>query len=225
MSREFPVWLQGGIPITATAVTGNLTVTGQTSAGYVTLSNQSTNAPSTSTLNFPLADNRANGVSVPLTATGTLWAVYKAATGKTADLVFDVTGYYAPGAGGLRSSAQSRSSPGWPAWRQPRATGGLPRQHFSRVGFRWTPRCSRGGRSDHRKPDCDRPDQPGLRVHDPGSQQQPSYLDYQLPGWDNRANGVTLPLSTLTPGNTSLVYKATSTGTTYLLLDITGYFK
>jgi hypothetical protein len=86
-----------GIPTGATAITGNLTVTGQTAGGFVALTTSSQAAPSTSTLNFPVGDNRANGVTTPLGAGGKLWAVYKSNTaGATTQLVFDVTGYFGP---------------------------------------------------------------------------------------------------------------------------------
>jgi hypothetical protein len=73
-------------------VTGNLTVTGQTKAGYIVLAPAA--GGSTSTLNFPKGDNRANGVTVALGAGGKLNATYKAAAGATTHLVFDVTGYF-----------------------------------------------------------------------------------------------------------------------------------
>jgi hypothetical protein len=85
-----------GVPLSATAVTGNLTVTGQTRAGRVALTPAPDAHPATSTLNFPLADTRANGVTVPLGAGGTLSATYTSSTGYTTQLVFDVTGYFAP---------------------------------------------------------------------------------------------------------------------------------
>ena len=70
VARTFPVTGQSAdptknIPSDAIAVTGNLTVTGQTAPGYFALSPVATNSPTTSTLNFPLADIRANGVTVP----------------------------------------------------------------------------------------------------------------------------------------------------------------
>ena len=70
------------IPSDAIAVTGNLTVTGQTAPGYFALTPVATNNPTTSTLNFPLGDNRANGVTVPLSGTGTLSVTYVAAAGQ-----------------------------------------------------------------------------------------------------------------------------------------------
>ncbi len=82
------------IPAGAIAITGNLTVTGQTSGGYLSLTPVATNAPGTSTLNFPVGDVRANGVTAPLGPGGTLGITYVAKAGAKADVVFDVTGYF-----------------------------------------------------------------------------------------------------------------------------------
>jgi len=87
---------RGGVPLTATAVTGNLTVTQQSAAGYVYLGPDPVAAPTSSTLNFPLGDNRANGVTVALSPTGSLSATYIAWGGGSTQLVFDVTGYFKP---------------------------------------------------------------------------------------------------------------------------------
>ena len=58
------------MPLNATAVTGNLTVTAQTSNGYLFIGPVATNNPTSSTLNFPVGDDRANGVTVALGAGG-----------------------------------------------------------------------------------------------------------------------------------------------------------
>jgi hypothetical protein len=50
--------------------------------------------PTTSTLNFPLGDTRANGVTVPLHTDGGQYLVYKASAGKKTHLILDVTGYF-----------------------------------------------------------------------------------------------------------------------------------
>ena len=55
--RTFVVAGANGIPSDAVAITGNLTVTGQTGAGYVSLTPTPTSNPLSSTLNFPLGDN------------------------------------------------------------------------------------------------------------------------------------------------------------------------
>ncbi len=90
------------IPSNAVAVTGNLTVTGQTAAGFVAMTTGSTATPAISTINVPLGDTRANGLTIKLNPSGKASLVYVAGTaGAKADLVFDVTGYYRPGTSGL----------------------------------------------------------------------------------------------------------------------------
>ena len=76
------------------AVTGNVTVTQQEAAGFVAVTPTATNTPPSSTINFPLGDNRANNVTVPLSSSGTLSATYVATTGKKTHIIFDVTGYF-----------------------------------------------------------------------------------------------------------------------------------
>ena len=83
------------VPTNAVAVTANLTVTGATSLGYVYLGPDSPKVPSSSSINFPAGDNRANGVTVPLNA-GALFAVFIGSPGATTHLVLDITGYYLP---------------------------------------------------------------------------------------------------------------------------------
>ena len=83
------------IPTSAIAVTGNLTVTGQGSKGYFALTpNVPSGTPGTSTLNFPTGDNRANGVTVQLGTGGKLTVTFVGTAGKSADVIFDVTGYF-----------------------------------------------------------------------------------------------------------------------------------
>ncbi|HLY15201.1 MAG TPA: hypothetical protein VKR24_12700, partial [Candidatus Limnocylindrales bacterium] len=81
------------VPSGAAAITGNLTITGQTAAGYVSVTAASISNPSTSTINFPLGDTRANGITVPL-GSGSLWFVYEHAAGKHVQLILDVSGYF-----------------------------------------------------------------------------------------------------------------------------------
>lgn len=89
------VYAPSGVPLWASAVTGNLTVVGATAPGYLYLGTTPNNNPTTSTLNFPAGDTRANGVTVKL-ATNADLSVTFVATGGAADVLFDVTGYYAP---------------------------------------------------------------------------------------------------------------------------------
>jgi hypothetical protein len=103
--RTFQVTGLGGVPANATAVTGNLTATSQTQAGFVFLGPDPVANPTSSTLNFPLGDTRANGVTVALGASppaipvqaitcggGCLSATF--AYAGTTHLLFDVTGYF-----------------------------------------------------------------------------------------------------------------------------------
>ena len=100
-ARTFGVTGHGGVPTGATAVTGNLTVTGQTSNGYLFIGPNPTDNPTSSTLNFPVGDDRANAVTVALGAGGTLSITYVAPTsGPTAHVIFDVTGYFTPDTSG-----------------------------------------------------------------------------------------------------------------------------
>jgi hypothetical protein len=83
------------VPSGAVAVTGNLTVTGQTAPGVIALGPATTASGTATTLNFGLAENRANNVTLALGPGGNLSAVYRSATsGATVDLIFDVTGYF-----------------------------------------------------------------------------------------------------------------------------------
>jgi hypothetical protein len=88
---------RGGVPASATAVTGNLTVTSQTSSGYLYVGPVAIDDPTSSTLNFPLGDDRANGVTVALGPTGTLSITYVApSAGPIAHVIFHVIGYFVP---------------------------------------------------------------------------------------------------------------------------------
>jgi hypothetical protein len=101
----FKVAGRGGIPADAIAVSGNLTVTGATASGYVSLGPIVGSTPQTSTINLPKGDTRATGVIVPLDRTGRLEATYKGASGSTTHLIFDATGYFVAGEGGERYHA------------------------------------------------------------------------------------------------------------------------
>ena len=96
--RNFDVAETGAtVPGTAVAITGNLTVTTQSKSGFVFLGPTAAPNPSSSTLNFPVGDTRANAVTVGLNGTGGLGAVYRSSTlGATTNLFLDVTGYFIP---------------------------------------------------------------------------------------------------------------------------------
>ena len=92
--RTWQVTNGAEIPDEAVAVTGNVTVTSRPPPASSRSRSSETSSPPSSTINFPLGETRANNVTTPLSSTGSLSAVYKAKSGKTTDLVFDVTGYF-----------------------------------------------------------------------------------------------------------------------------------
>lgn len=88
------------VPLKATGISGNLTVTQQTYAGYLTVAPTLDPgvAPAFSTVNFPKGDNRANGFVVRLNTDGSLAVVYEAShAGSTTQFIIDITGYFLSG--------------------------------------------------------------------------------------------------------------------------------
>ncbi|MGK2852192.1 MAG: S8 family serine peptidase, partial [Candidatus Limnocylindrales bacterium] len=90
----------GTIPSDVVAVTGNLTVTGSTGAGYVSIGPVASSKPATSTINIAKGQTLANGVTVQVGGGGRLAAVYIGPNGTSTHLVFDVTGYFRADGGG-----------------------------------------------------------------------------------------------------------------------------
>jgi hypothetical protein len=100
--RTFQIAAFGGIvPLTAIAVTGNLTVTDASNGWAVFLGPTALAAPTTSTINFVKGQTKANNVTVALASDGSLSATFISTAGSTTDLVFDVTGYFMGDTNGL----------------------------------------------------------------------------------------------------------------------------
>jgi subtilisin family serine protease len=96
----FAVTGRGGVPASASAVTGNVTVTGSSAGWAIYVGPQPLASPGSSTLNFSAGQTIANGLTVRLSSSGTLSATYLSSAGNTTDLVFDVTGFYTLDASG-----------------------------------------------------------------------------------------------------------------------------
>jgi hypothetical protein len=219
--RTWQVSGRNGVPTNAVAVTGNVTVTGQQSGGYVAVTPQSVAEPSTSTLNFPVSDDRANGITVALGPGGTLSAVFQGGTAQTTHLIFDVTGYYVADLAGARfvplvpgrvlDSRYAIGLNGKFVTYQPRllAVGpgqGIPRNATALTGNLTVVNQTSGGYASI--------------TQAPTGSPETSTLNF--PSRDTRANGVTTPLGSAALG---LVYIDGSTGSTDLILDVTGYFR
>jgi hypothetical protein len=100
--RTFKIWGRGGVPKTARAVTGNVTVVNSTNAWAIYLGPAPISKPKASTINFLKGQIAGNSLTVALSSSGTLSATFMSGAGATTDLVFDVTGYYTADATGLR---------------------------------------------------------------------------------------------------------------------------
>ena len=228
------------IPDNAVAVTGNLTVTDQTSFGYFSLTpTKPTGVPSTSTLNFPTGDNRANAVIVPLGDDGThgvIWITYEAIShSATADVVFDVTGYFVNNSSGATyvPVTPNRLVDSRPGAGQAGLTAQL--AYNTPVSFEVTGRHP--GDATINIPDSAVAVTGNLTVTDQTSfgylsltPTQPSGVPatstLNFPTGDNRANAVVVPLGS---GGTHRViwitYEAVSpTATADVVFDVTGYF-
>lgn len=212
-----------GVPANAIAVTGNLTVTQQTYRGYVALTPVPTANPATSTINFPLYDTRANGVTVPLGPGGSISATY--ITGRTGDrteLIFDVTGYFTNDSSGstfhsmtpkrdldtrIGQGVSGELKAGIPVTWQVAGAGNVPANAVAVTGnVTVTQQTYRG-----------------YVALTPIPTASPSTSTINFPYSDTRANGVTVPLSGT--GTLSATFiTGRSTDTTQLIFDVTGYF-
>jgi hypothetical protein len=214
--KTFDVWNEGGVPNTAVAVAGNLTVTGQTGTGSASLTTDPVVEPATSTLNFKAGDNRANGIVIKLSDTGTLSAVVR---GVSAHLIFDVTGYFVTGASGtifhpidptrimdtrIDLGLANAFTMGNARTLTVSPVGPIPAGAVGVTGNVTVTGQTREGRvTATKQPDDD-----------------PPTSTVNFPVGENRANGIVGPLST---GHMSFVYRSTG-GTTHIIFDATGYF-
>jgi len=91
--RVFAVAGHCNIPLTARAISVNVTVTQPTALGYLTLFPEGVAQPTTSTINYSAGQTRANNAAVLLGASGNL-AVFCGQFGGTAQMIVDVNGYF-----------------------------------------------------------------------------------------------------------------------------------
>jgi hypothetical protein len=214
----------GGVPAGATAVTGNLTVTGQTSGGYLFIGPTATNNPTSSTLNFPVGDDRANAVAVQLGAGGGLAITFVGPNNsQSAQAIFDVTGYFTPDTTGAtyhalsptrvldtRSGTGGLSGPfGNHAARTFGVSGGssgVPAGAIAATG-----NLTVTGQTSS-----------GYLYIGPVAMSNPSGSTLNFPVGDDRAKAVTVALG---GGTLSITFVAPSNGpTAQAIFDVTGYF-
>jgi hypothetical protein len=224
VARTWAVGGVGTIPANAVAVTGNLTVANQTAGGYVSVTPGLNNNPSSSTINFPLGDNRANNLTIPLAPGGKVAAVFRATAGKTAHLIFDVTGYFVAGAGQAEYKTISPvraldSRPGINIGLSGAFQKNVPRElsigpaHVPANAVAITGNLTVVGQTGG-----------GFLAITPTSNANPTTSNLNFPVGDARANGFVAPLDA--EDDIWIVYKTTLTGprSTHVIVDVTGYF-
>jgi hypothetical protein len=224
--QSFQVTGLYGVPAGAVAVTGNVTVVGQTALGYVTVAPSLTTGtqPGTSTINFPDGDIRANGITVPLGAGGKLDAMYWAgSTSDTVNVLFDVTGYFANDTTGATFHAvtpgrvlDSRTGLGAASFTS------RTKQAFQVTGLFGVPAGAVAVTGN-----VTIVGQSGLGYVTVAplltTGTQPGTSTINFPNGDIRANGITVPLGDL--GKLDAMYWTGSTSDTVnVLFDVTGYF-
>jgi hypothetical protein len=94
--RTFGVWNRGGVPATATGVSGIVSVYNQTNSWAVFVGPAQIAKPLNSSLNFVKGDNCSNGFTIALSGTGTMSATYLSSAGNTTNIVVEITGYFVP---------------------------------------------------------------------------------------------------------------------------------
>jgi hypothetical protein len=227
VARTFQV-TGGVVPAAATSVTGNLTATGQTSAGYLFIGPYPTSNPTSSTVNFPVGDDRANSVTVALGDGGTLSVTYVAPkTGPTANVIFDVTGYFLPDTSGARYVALT------PArildTRVGTGSSGALTSHVARtfavVGKGGVPT---GATAVTGNLTVTQQSSRGFLFLGPVANNDPASSTLNFPVGDDRANGVTVALGdgiNSPLGTLSATYVGASAGAmAQVIFDVTGYF-
>jgi hypothetical protein len=94
--RTFQVGGSGGVPTTATGITGIVSVYSQTSSWAVFVGPTPVAKPATSAMNFLKGDYCSNGVTVALSSSGSLSVTFMSGAGNSTNLGIVVTGYFVP---------------------------------------------------------------------------------------------------------------------------------
>jgi hypothetical protein len=220
---SFPIAGKGGIPANAIAITANLTVTNATARGWVYLGPTIWGTPVSSTINFLAKDNRANGVTVPLSSTGSVAAWYRGSgTNASVDVIIDITGYYTADTSGygfvsfgphrILDTRDGTGLSGKFESAKPRAiqvagVDGLPATGIKAVVGNLT---------------VVYPTQRGYAYLGPVATASPSSSTLNFPVGDIRANNFIVPVAA--DGTIGLDYASTYAGTADFVIDISGYF-
>lgn len=219
----FQISGKGNVPSGAIAVTANVTVTNQSSLGWIFVGPSIGPQPVSSTVNFPVGDNRANGATVPLSTSGALDAWYGAPPGSSTDLVIDVTGYFLAGTAGDGYTSHgpdrildTRDGTGLSG----KFVSAVPRQ-VKIAGVDGIP--STGVVAVAGNVTVVRPSTGGYAFVGPTATSRPTSSTINFPAGDIRANNFIVPVGS--DGTISAVYVASSgSGQLDMVIDVFGYF-
>jgi hypothetical protein len=98
-SRAFTMVGRCGVAPTANAISLNLTVTGATAPGYLTVYPQGSAIPLASTINFGAGQTRANNAIVRIGTGAAIAIFYGQAPGNTVNVIVDLNGFFTPPSG------------------------------------------------------------------------------------------------------------------------------
>jgi len=93
-ARTFVIAGHCGIPATAKAISANITVTGSTTAGFLTLFPSGSTRPGASSINFLAGQTRANNAVIQLGSSGDVNVFPGMAAGNAAHVILDLNGYF-----------------------------------------------------------------------------------------------------------------------------------
>jgi hypothetical protein len=217
-----------GLPASGiVAVVGNLTIVRPSVAAFVYLGPNPTDVPTSSTLNFPRGDTRANNIIIPVNPDGTLSAVFSGVSSGSGDLLLDISGYFTATGGYLFNPVMpSRildSRAGVPLPGPFRLMAG---QTFQVAGFNGVAPGAAAlvGNLVGTNATCN-----GYASIGPKIDASLRFSNVNYPVGDTRANGVTTPLTTVsdgTAGQVTVVYGGgcPATSTSHMFLDVYGYY-
>jgi hypothetical protein len=219
------------VPANATSVTGLLSVSNATIGGYLSLTPDPIDIPTTSTINFPARDNRATGVTITLGAGGTLNVTFAPTAGSTANVAFDVTGYFVEGTSGStffslapRRVFDSRKGLGQPGGVATKMANGVHQTFWVTGGSTGVPAEATAVTANVT---VTRQTSAGKMTVGPTTDDAPVTATVYAPKYtsanrDNRATGITIKLG---PGGTlNGVWQGSAGSTADLVVDINGYF-
>ena len=220
-ARTVVIGGRGGVPSDAVAVALTATVTGQTSAGYLSLGPSTATVGRSSVINTPRGDVRAVGIMAKLASNGSLAAMWTGAGGSKAHVVLDVTGYFVAGSSGATyvpvapaRILDSRINVG--------ATGAFvadtPRK-FAVTGHGGVPD---GAVAVTGNLVAVAPPSSGYASLGPTASSAPTSSTLNVPRGDIRGTSVTVGLDDA--GRLGLVWKGATGSRAHFVFDVTGYF-